>query len=115
MERVVSELGRLAEEEGVTVFVVGLPLTLAGAEGTRAKHARKFAVRLAARTRARVELLDERLTTRQARDYLRAQGLSERAFRTRLDSASAAVLLQSWLDRSNPVAEAPAELRREGQ
>jgi putative Holliday junction resolvase len=43
-------------------------------------------------------LLDERLTTVEARARLREQGLSDREARQRIDSAAAAVLLQSWLD-----------------
>jgi RNase H-fold protein (predicted Holliday junction resolvase) len=45
-----------------------------------------------------VELVDERLTTVEAGRRLREQGLSAREARARIDSASAAVLLQSWLD-----------------
>jgi RNase H-fold protein (predicted Holliday junction resolvase) len=45
-----------------------------------------------------VELVDERLSTHEARGRLRASGLSEREQRSRIDSASAAVLLQAWLD-----------------
>jgi putative Holliday junction resolvase len=42
--------------------------------------------------------VDERLSTREARARLREQGLSDRKARERVDSAAAAVLLQSWLD-----------------
>ncbi|MDQ2644394.1 MAG: RuvX/YqgF family protein [Myxococcota bacterium] len=34
----------------------------------------------------------------EAQGRLRAQGLDARAQRSRIDSASAAILLQSWLD-----------------
>jgi putative Holliday junction resolvase len=43
-------------------------------------------------------LRDEWLTTREAKGRLREQGLDERAQRQRIDSAAAAVLLQSFLD-----------------
>ncbi|MEB2312984.1 MAG: Holliday junction resolvase RuvX [Sorangiineae bacterium] len=96
--RAVGELARLAVEERIELFVVGLPRTLSGAEGPPARRARRFAERLAARTGLPVELLDERLTTREAHARLREQGLDQRAARERVDSAAAAVLLQSWLD-----------------
>ncbi|HYO93778.1 MAG TPA: Holliday junction resolvase RuvX [Polyangiaceae bacterium] len=96
--RVVHQLADLAQAEGIGVFVVGLPRELDGREGVSARRARKFASRLAERTSARVVLLDERLTTREASGRLRAQGLDSRAQRERIDSAAAAVLLQSWLD-----------------
>lgn len=97
--RLVERLVDLMQSEGIDVFVVGLPLHLSGAEGRAAARVRRFAERLRQRTQARVELYDERLTTRQARDRLRSAGLSERELRPRLDGAAAAILLQSWLDQ----------------
>ncbi len=100
--RVVEALARLASDEQIDVFVVGLPRTLAGTEGPPARRARRFAQRLATRTGAQVELVDERLTTREAHARLRAQGLDARKARQRVDSAAAALLLQSWLDARKP-------------
>lgn len=96
--RVVFELARLAETEGITVFVVGLPRQLNGKEGVAAQRARRFAEVLGARTAARVELIDEWLSTREAHARLRERGATTREARERVDSAAAAVLLQSWLD-----------------
>ena len=81
-------LARVAREHGVGRIVVGLPLTLAGEEGTQAAAARTFAGRVGRVTRIPVELHDERLTTRQAR---RSGGDADE------DSRAAAHLLESWL------------------
>lgn len=96
--RVVRELTELAREEGIQVFVVGLPRGLRGQEGLSARRARKFAERLGRQSGVRVILLEEWLTTREAKGRLREQGLSERSQRERIDSAAAAILLQSYLD-----------------
>lgn len=96
--RVLDALARLVEEEGVDQFIVGLPRALSGREGLPARRARTFAAALAARTGCPVELSDEWLSTVEARGRLRDQGLSDREARGRVDSAAAAVLLQSWLD-----------------
>ncbi len=96
--RLVEALVRIAEDEGIDAFVVGLPRTLSNREGLPARRARQFARALAKATGRTVELLDERLTTVEARARLREQGLSDREARQRIDSAAAAVLLQSWLD-----------------
>jgi putative Holliday junction resolvase len=96
--RVVRELSDLAREEGIQVFVVGLPRGLRGQEGASARRARKFAERLGRQSGVRIVLLEEWLTTREARGRLREQGLSERSQRERIDSAAAAILLQSYLD-----------------
>jgi putative Holliday junction resolvase len=98
--RVVRELVALAENENIGVFLVGLPRSLDGREGPPARRARSFARKLSAATPARVVLVDERLSTREASARLHEQGLDTRAQRDRIDSAAAAVLLQSWLDRA---------------
>jgi len=89
----------LQSSEEIEVFVLGLPRELSGREGPAAKRARAFAAELERATPAKVELYDEWLSTREAAGRLRAQGLSQKAQRSRIDSAAAAILLQSWLDR----------------
>jgi putative Holliday junction resolvase len=96
--RLIEALQAVAREEGIDVFVLGLPRMLNGREGTSARRVRRFAERLQAVTGIRVELVDERLSTVEAQGRLRAQGLNAKAQRSRIDSAAAAILLQSWLD-----------------
>lgn len=96
--RAVEALAALAAAENIDRFVVGLPRTLRGEEGPPARRARRFAEALAKRTGLAVELADEWLSTREARGQLRDAGLGERELRERVDSAAAAVVLQSWLD-----------------
>jgi len=105
LEGVLEALATLARDEGIEVFLVGLPSTLGGRSGSGARRARRFAQDLAARTGARVELVDERLTTVEASARLREGGRRGRDARSRVDSAAAAVLLQSWIDahRERPV------------
>jgi putative holliday junction resolvase len=100
--RLVEALAILASEEGIDLFVVGLPRTLSGEEGPAARRARDFAERLRHRTGLRVELVDEWLSTREAMSRLRDQNLDGRAARQRIDSAAAAIVLQSWLDARRP-------------
>ncbi len=93
------KLQELQAAEQLEVFVLGLPRELNGREGPAAKRARVFAGKLEQATPAKVELYDEWLSTREAAGRLRAQGLNAKQQRGRIDSAAAAVLLQSWLDR----------------
>jgi putative Holliday junction resolvase len=86
-----TALARLAEESGAERIVVGLPLTLAGAEGEQAGRARTFAERLERRVSIPVELYDERMTTRLAE---RSGGHGD------ADSRAAAHLLESYLART---------------
>ena len=91
-------LAELARVEGIERFLVGLPRQLDGSEGRGAREARQFAAALARRTKLEVTLCDEWLSTRQAHQRLQEGGHSSRERRQRVDSAAAAVLLQSWLD-----------------
>jgi putative pre-16S rRNA nuclease len=86
-----AALARLAEESGAERIVVGLPLTLAGAEGEQAGRVRTFAERLERRVSIPVELYDERMTTRLAE---RSGGHGD------ADSRAAAHLLESYLART---------------
>jgi putative Holliday junction resolvase len=97
-ERLFQSLAVLVRDEGIEVFVIGLPRSLDGRERSSARRVRKFAERLQRETGVRVEFIDERLSTVEAQGRLRAQGLDARAQRSRVDSAAAAILLQSWLD-----------------
>ncbi len=103
--RLADHLVRLAEAEGVEIFLVGLPQTLRGHEGAAARRARRFAELLGQRSKRPVELIDERFSTREAALRLREQGLRDRQARERIDSAAAAVLLQAWLERRRPSGE----------
>jgi len=93
-----QRLKELQQVESIEVFVIGLPRELSGREGPAAKRVRAFVRELERATPAQVELYDEWLSTREASGRLRAQGLSARQQRGRIDSAAAAILLQSFLD-----------------
>jgi putative holliday junction resolvase len=99
MATLLTALTQLSVDEGVERFIVGLPRLLDGREGPPARRARRFAEVLGTRSGKPVELVDEWLSTREASARLRDGGLDARQARSRIDSASAAVLLQAWLDR----------------
>ncbi len=101
----VREIARLVGELEVAEVVVGLPLTLSGERGAQADQSRRFAAKLRAAVSVPVRELDERLSSAQAGRLV--PGDDTRLARARapkdkrdgsLDSAAAAVLLQSVLD-----------------
>jgi putative Holliday junction resolvase len=91
-------LAKLAEDEGIARFVVGLPLDMKGGEGEAARKARALAQDIADATGRDVELVDERLTTVQARRSLEASEVFGKKQKARIDEASATAILQAWLD-----------------
>jgi putative Holliday junction resolvase len=101
---VLDALTAMAQREGVSSVVVGLPLNADGSLGTQARRAQDFA-RVAARVLGLpVELWDERLSTQAAEAIVREQGRSTRHLRQRgeIDAIAAAVILQDYLDHSRP-------------
>ena len=94
-----SELARLVADHEIVEVVVGLPITLAGAEGAAAAHARAYAARLAeVISPVPVTLADERMSTVLATRRLTEQGVRGRRRREVVDQLAAAEILQGWLD-----------------
>lgn len=96
--RLHRQIADLVAEYEAAAVVVGLPLSLDGSNGPAATSARQEAAELAMLLDVPVHLHDERLTTVTAHRLLAASGIDERARRKVIDSAAAAVLLQTWLD-----------------
>lgn len=82
----------LLAEEAPERIVVGLPVSLDGAEREQAARARAFAARLAAATDIPLSLYDERFTTKLA---------DQRGGRAARDARAAATLLEDYLRRSD--------------
>ena len=89
-------LAALAAEEQVDVVVVGLPRSLDGSLGPAARAALAEVEDLRAVLPVPVEVHDERLTTVAAERALAGAGVRSRERRRSVDSAAAAVLLESW-------------------
>jgi putative Holliday junction resolvase len=85
---------RLIDEWRPGRLVVGLPLTLDGEEQPASDGARRFGRQLEGRYRLPVELVDERLTTRAAREELAGAG----RWRDPADPVAAQLILEGWLN-----------------
>lgn len=96
-ERFFAELLALAEEYGIHAFVMGLPLRGNGEESDSSGRARKAAAALARRSPLPVFLMPEALSSHEAEARLRDAGLHGHKLKEVLDSAAAAVILESFL------------------
>ena len=94
--RLVAVIGALEPER----VVVGLPLSLSGADSEQTRETRAFVQRLRDRLNVPIEVYDERFTTKLAR---RSGGVMAE------DSRAAAVLLEEWLTRSPSHEPHPAD------
>ncbi|MEZ4413990.1 MAG: Holliday junction resolvase RuvX [Gemmatimonadales bacterium] len=92
------QLLALLDAEPVVGIVVGLPISLEGAETPSSEAARALADHVGRRTGLPVELADERFTTAIALDAVREMGGSTRGRKSDVDALAATVLLQQYLD-----------------
>jgi putative Holliday junction resolvase len=97
-DRDVAQLRELVEQRQVHVLVVGLPYALDGTLGSQARTVKKFALRLAAALQLPVEYVDERLTSFEAEEQLKAENRSPSRNKGLIDRKAAAIILQQWLD-----------------
>ena len=86
-----QELAAVDREQDAELIVVGVPVSLDGAERRQAAAARAFAAELSEIATAPVDTYDERLTTRMATESARG-GASAPA-----DALAAALVLESYL------------------
>ena len=94
-ERVALE----AKNRSCKRIIVGLPKNMDGTEGERAGVIRLFADMLKGMTDIPVELYDERMTTMVAYRYLDASGTFGKKRKGVVDTLSAEIILQNYLDR----------------
>jgi putative Holliday junction resolvase len=96
------------DEDGLAAVVVGLPRRLDGSPTQLTSRALEFAETLRALTGLPVVLQDERLTSVDAEQRLAVRERDWRKRKAKLDAASAAIILQDYLDRY-PAQAGPAE------
>jgi putative holliday junction resolvase len=80
------------------VLVVGLPLSLTGAEGHATKLIRDEVAEMELVFQIPIVFHDERFTTATAHASMKERKMNEKDRRKVVDKVAAAVLLQAWLD-----------------
>ncbi|HEY8586557.1 MAG TPA: Holliday junction resolvase RuvX [Rhodanobacter sp.] len=95
-----ERLDVLCREWQPDTLVIGLPLTLDGAEQPASRRARRFATQLQERYGVPVVLVDERHSSQEAAQRFaaaRSMGLKRRRDAVNIDAEAAAVILERWL------------------
>lgn len=96
-KQLLHDVRELIQRFDAKTLVIGFPLSLDGSEGSAATAARKTALKFALSLSVPVYLQDERLSSQDAEDRLRAEGFRGRAITDRVDSESAAIILRDFL------------------
>lgn len=91
-----EHIAALLKEWRPQLLLVGLPLNMDDTESELSQRARKFGSRLNGRFGLPVEMFDERLTTRLAKEEARERGHKGDYASLPVDSIAARLLLESW-------------------
>ncbi|MDY6797745.1 MAG: Holliday junction resolvase RuvX [Pseudomonadota bacterium] len=94
-----DQLGRLLEEWQPERVLVGLPLNMDGSENDMCARARKFGKRLHGRFHVDVAMVDERLTSYEAKGDVMAAGGSRDFGRHGVDDRAAVLILETWCNQ----------------
>jgi putative Holliday junction resolvase len=93
-------IARLLDEWRPQQLVVGLPLSMNGEDQEMTARTKRFGRQLEGRFGIKTSMMDERLTTREA--YQIAIETDRHHSKTEIDSLSAALITESWLQNETP-------------
>ena len=97
-KHLLREVGQLIQRFDAKTLVIGLPLRLNGSAGDAALEVRSVAENFAKSVEIPVYLQDERLSSRQAEENLRAEGWARTEVAEKVDSEAAAIILRDFLE-----------------
>lgn len=92
-----SLITKLIDEWKPDAILVGLPLNMDGSEQDITNNVKRFAGRLQHKTKRKVYLHDERLSTVDAKAKLFELGGYKKLSKGKIDSVSACLIYESWL------------------
>ncbi|MCE0724738.1 MULTISPECIES: Holliday junction resolvase RuvX [Legionella] len=92
-----NAVAKVIAEWSPQALIVGIPTCIDGSELYTTSAARRFAKELRKRFSLPVHLVDERLSTVEAKEQLFAQGGYRKIKQSEVDSIAACVILEQWL------------------
>jgi putative Holliday junction resolvase len=93
-------IAKLVKKWMPEALVVGIPLNMDGSEQKISQHARTFAQGLGERFQLPVYEMDERLTTKAAREQLFTEGGYKALQGGQVDQVAAQLILQNWFEEN---------------
>src|SRR5690348_3216935 len=96
-KKLLQDVRDLVEGFDAQTIVVGLPLNMDGTAGDAARKVRQLAFNLARSVPQAVYLQDERLTSVEAAENLKAEGVQPEDVPALIDGAAAALILRDFL------------------
>lgn len=97
-EELAKKIAEIAKKLSAKKIVLGFPKNMDGSEGFRAKATEQLSELLLKESSMPVVLWDERLTTKCATTFLNQRNIRGKKRKEKLDSISATLILQSYID-----------------
>jgi len=101
LESVLLEISKIIKEHEASEIVVGLPLNMDGTESEMTKEVRTFASEIESYFGLKINFINEQLTSREATEKLAITEKDWKKRKKKLDSASACIILESYLSKKN--------------
>jgi len=97
----IKTVGNYVRQYAVSLIVIGMPYTLKGETSRKGNEVLVFARTLQEAVGVKVEMVDERFTSRIARQTMLMMGTTKKQRRQkhRVDEMASALILQSYLDQ----------------
>ena len=99
-DRLIARLCEIARQKQTTKVVFGLPVNMDGSKGFRARKIEDFAEKFASAGGFEIAFSDERCSTMLAHTILNDTGVHGKKRKQVVDTLSAEIILQSYLDRA---------------
>jgi putative Holliday junction resolvase len=99
MRKTAERVAREASSRSCKKIIVGLPKNMDGSEGPRADVVKAFTALLSELVEIPIEYFDERMTTMAAYRFLDGAGTFGKKRKEVIDTLSAELILQGYLDR----------------
>jgi putative holliday junction resolvase len=95
-----NQVEKLIQDWKPDLVLIGLPLNMDDSESELSARARKFANRIHGRFGVKVEMVDERLTSFEAKGEVMSRGGSRDYKNNPVDSIAARLILEGWLENN---------------
>jgi len=103
-DTIIDEVKNIISEYDIKLVVLGLPKNMDGSIGFAGERSLNFK-KIIKKENIKVELVDERLTTKSAIDIVHLNNGNEKNTKNKIDSIAACIILESYLKRCQNVTE----------
>lgn len=99
-KKAINDIKKICSEQEVEIIVLGLPISFGMKETEQAQKVKVFAKKIGKEIGLPIELENEILTSKMARPSKKHSGRADRGESQKIDESSAALILQSWMDKN---------------